>query len=294
MNKIAAIIKTHSAPLVPRPTGVAAKLAPLAGIRAVMFDVYGTLVISGSGDIGTASDAAAVDAVEAAFEAVDLSARGMGSEFEACLLQTIRNDHERSRQRGIEFPEVDIVEIWRQTLDRLVVEEKIEEIDLQRLAIEFEVRKNPVWPMPGAGDCLARLREGGLALGLISNAQFFTPELFPALFDQKPQELGMAADLQFFSYQYGEAKPGERLYRDAIDSLNRKSIPPEHVLYVGNDMRNDIRPASVLGFRTALFAGDARSLRLREDDPGMEDVTCDLVVTDLLQLIECLPDLSSN
>ena len=46
-------------PLLPEPSGERARLVPLPGIRAVLFDVYGTLLISGSGDIGTSRHAAA-------------------------------------------------------------------------------------------------------------------------------------------------------------------------------------------------------------------------------------------
>jgi putative hydrolase of the HAD superfamily len=70
--------------------------------------------------------------------------------------------------------------------------------------------------------------------------------------------------------------------------LCRRGIRHDEVLYVGNDMLNDIMPANSVGFRTALFAGDARSLRLREDEPSVRGSTPDLVVTDLLDLVRCL------
>ena len=65
-------------------------------------------------------------------------------------------------------------------------------------------------------------------------------------------------------------------------------LGPAEVLAVGNDMLNDVLPARETGFRTALFAGDARSLRLREGDPRLDVFSPDLVLTDLDQLPECL------
>ena len=50
-------------------------------------------------------------------------------------------------------------------------------------------------------------------------------------------------------------------------------------------MLNDIYPARQLGFQTALFAGDARSLRLRPEDPRCSDLPVDIILTDLGQLI---------
>jgi putative hydrolase of the HAD superfamily len=61
---------------------------------------------------------------------------------------------------------------------------------------------------------------------------------------------------------------------------------PDQVLYVGNDMRNDICPAAATGFHTALFAGDKRSLRLREDDRKCARTRPDIIITDLMQLLE--------
>ncbi|MGD8667822.1 MAG: hypothetical protein PVI58_17580, partial [Desulfobacterales bacterium] len=64
-----------------------------------------------------------------------------------------------------------------------------------------------------------------------------------------------------------------------------KGIARSSTLVVGNDMLNDIYPAKKMGFQTALFAGDARSLRLRKDDPRCHDLRADLILTDLEQLI---------
>jgi putative hydrolase of the HAD superfamily len=70
--------------------------------------------------------------------------------------------------------------------------------------------------------------------------------------------------------------------------LARREIPPSEAIYVGNDMLNDVWAASQAGFRTAWFAGDARSCRRREDDPRCRSLRPDLVLTSLLQLLECL------
>lgn len=50
-------------------------------------------------------------------------------------------------------------------------------------------------------------------------------------------------------------------------SDNGRGIAPERTLFVGNDMLKDLYPARGAGLRTCLFAGDARSLKMRLDDP---------------------------
>jgi putative hydrolase of the HAD superfamily len=289
-SSIREIIQRHSRPLSPQPTVEPSRHRSLAAIDTVLFDIYGTLLISGSGDIG-GDDAAAQAAVLAeAFQAVGVLLR---QPPEAALKQwheVIQGRHRQARESGVEFPEIDIIEVWDEALALWTRQAWIPAtvVDPAVLAVEFEVRANPVWPMPGMVSTLAGLRKTGKSLGIISNAQFYTLEVFPALVEQTIDGLGFEPDLQFYSYCYGQAKPGQAMYRLAVDSLSKRGISPERVLYVGNDMRNDIAPAARCGFRTALFAGDARSLRLRPDEPLCDGVNADIVVKELADLLHCL------
>jgi putative hydrolase of the HAD superfamily len=131
------------------------------------------------------------------------------------------------------------------------------------------------------------LRGRGLVLGIVSNAQFYTPLMLEGFLDSSLDDLGFDAECCAWSYRLLEAKPSTRIYEEALAGLERvHGIEPSEVLYVGNDLRNDIWPASLTGCRTALFAGDARSLRLREDDPRCTGVVPDRIVTDLRQISE--------
>ena len=208
------------------------------------------------------------------------------------LAAVTRSVHEAAHRRGNHHPEVDIQEIWNLTLKSLANDGALEHVDLnaeqiRQLAVEFECRTNPVWPMPHAAWCLKILREAGIKLGLLSNAQFFTKELFPALLGATVAELGFAPELQFYSYEHGAAKPGIRLHVAARTALATMHIRPAETLCIGNDMLNDVVPAAKLGFRTALFAGDQRSLRW-VDCPQWADVAPDIVLTDLDQLPPCI------
>jgi putative hydrolase of the HAD superfamily len=55
-NALITRIQQLNAPLEPKPTGISDHLVTLENIRAVVFDVYGTLFVSGSGDISIASE----------------------------------------------------------------------------------------------------------------------------------------------------------------------------------------------------------------------------------------------
>jgi len=276
---LAGRIRSLSRPLEPRPTGTVPRVDPLPGVRAVLFDIYGTLVISASGDIGLVGESDPNAAFTAALAAAGI--QRPADTGPASLGQAIRVFHAERKAAGVQFPEVDIRDIWRQVLGTRE--------DPARLAVEYECRVNPVWPMPGLARLLEDLQGRGLALGIVSNAQFYTPLMLEGFLGASLEDLGFDVRCCAWSYRLLEAKPSTRIFEEALSGLERiHRILPSEVLYVGNDLRNDIWPASLTGCRTALFAGDARSLRLREDDPRCAGVIPDRVVTELRQISECV------
>jgi len=295
---IAALMRAQCYPLEPIPTGVEPRVVRLEGIRAVLFDIYGTLLISATGDIGADAESLSATAFAEAMQAVGMPALLTGEQGASLFRQVVDEMHAEARGRGIEYPEVDIVDVWQRLIH------KADAVDaggatmpdelLQRLAVEYEARVNPVWPMPHLQPTLEALRAAELRLGVISNAQFYTPELFVALLGKSLQDLAFPPEMQYYSYQSGEAKPGLALYQAAEQGLHARGIAPHEVLYVGNDLLKDCTPAAKVGFRTALFAGDSRSLRLREDDPRVAGVTPDLVLTDLFDVLHALGIEESN
>ena len=278
-------------PLAPNPTGVSPVLPSLPGIRIVLFDVYGTLLVSVSGDIGTREN-------QADGEAAQLALRGAGMEVvhpkagihaESGLRQSILQEHEALRRKGVDYPEVDIAKIWTVVLKKLVDQDMVRgEIDDDRialLAVEYECRTNPVWPMPGLADMLTTILGKKIEMGVISNSQFYTPLLFDVFLGEPIEALGFDAHLCSWSYRSGCAKPSARLFQPVAEIISReKNLLPDQVLYVGNDMLNDIQPARERGWRTALFAGDQRSLRMRSDRPELAGAKPDVVITELGQL----------
>jgi putative hydrolase of the HAD superfamily len=291
-EQLIGIIRAESRPLEPLPSGASAVLPRLHDIKAVLFDVYGTLFVSASGQLGSADKQAMRHALRDTFAEHRIEVHGdiseAVSEFEAALAAT----HAERRSEDVEYPEVDINMVWEDTVealhDRGLITTLVDDIDIPALALGFEVRSNPVWPMPGARDCLMELAERHKVVGVVSNGQWFSPLLFAALFGGTLETLGVPRDLQFWSFEAEQAKPGLTLFLRARTALEQRGIAPEQVLVVGNDMLSDIMPAAAVGFHTALFAGDARSLRQREDDPRVAGVEPDLVVLNLLDVLRCV------
>jgi len=272
------LIRQISSPPKPIPPGLNPVLPRFENIRCVAFDIYGTLIISGSGDIGIATATGREEVMRSLL--VDEGLADPPSSLIERFLNLIHEDHEKSRQTGIPHPEIEIRETWAALLESLGLDLAPDAIE--RLSIRYECAVNPVWPMPGLGETLANLRSRNLPLAIVSNAQFFTPLLFNAFLDGDLPALGFDDDLAIYSFAHRQAKPGTALYQLLADRLALRDIKPDQTLYIGNDMRNDIAPAAALGFRTVLFAGDRRSLRLREEDnPG---VSPDAIITSLDQL----------
>jgi putative hydrolase of the HAD superfamily len=274
----------------PTPTSATPQLKRMPEVRVAIFDVYGTLVISGSGDVGSADPLDHTDQIAQALKTVGLADRLSRQPTMELLHEQIRQMNADRRSDNCPKPEVDIVEIWRRVLERCGLAREQQPIaNVVELAAEYEARANPTWPMPGSTRLLATLAEAKLPMGIVSNAQTFTPPLVEDLLDEKNLERGgFELDFCFFSNRFRQSKPGPRLFDSLREALERHGILPYQAVYVGNDMLNDVWAASQAGLKTAWFAGDMRSMRPRQDDPRCRSLQPDVVLTSLMQLLECL------
>jgi putative hydrolase of the HAD superfamily len=217
-------------------------------IRAVLFDIYGTLLVSNTGSIHP----------------------------DPVLREAIARAHAASPHP---HPEVDIREI------HAALRPELSAAEIEALAMEQECALNPVTAMPGAMETLLALKGDGVAIGLVSNAQFYTVPVLEKALGAGLKDLGIDPGLCRFSYLMKRAKPDPVLCNAARSILARRGVRAKAVLYVGNDVRNDIEPARKAGFITALFAGDSQSLRLHGQ--SLDEVNTDWILDDLREL----PDL---
>ncbi|RKX85990.1 MAG: HAD family hydrolase [Spirochaetes bacterium] len=283
------IIRKTLTPLKPILPDISIDLNIPADIRAVLFDIYGTLLISGTGDISLSSvqrDTLDMDRIlkESNFEPYF---KGCVEVIPNKLNRNIRVFHEKKKLEGVDYPEVEIRNIWKSVLKELWIEgslvENPEDKPVDLLSLRHELSVNPVWPMPGFPEIIRSLRESGLHIGIVSNAQFYTPLIIEALAENTLEQIGFETDLCAWSYKILMAKPSKEIFRKPLDRLSKLGIQPSQVLYVGNDMLNDVSTASAAGCRTALFAGDRRSLKLREGDKRVK-VKPDMIIKELIQL----------
>jgi putative hydrolase of the HAD superfamily len=276
-------------PLAPPPLPPEWDLLPEGGpVKAVLFDVYGTLFCSAAGDIGTAELEAGkpgrrerlLDELAGKY-APGLRGKDLGNYFQAGVKAIHREMAERTP-----FPELRVEELWTRFLHEHGTKDPAGISLLSHtLALRYELTVNPVWPMPGAEETIRRLAGASVVLGIISNAQFYTPLLFQAFFFKTPAELGFDPALLIYSFEAEEAKPAPGLFRRAADRLAERGLKPEQCCYVGNDMFKDIYGAASTGFQTALFAGDGRSLRLRTGEEQVRGLKPSRVIRRLADLV---------
>jgi putative hydrolase of the HAD superfamily len=273
------IISEYITPVTPVPTSLTPSGKLEEKIEGILFDVYGTLFISRSGDIGMAKkNSPQTERLEKLLQqyGIKKDSQFVLNRFYAA----IENQHELLKEQGVDFPEVEIDQIWMRVLE-------IDDLETVReFAVTYELIANPAYPMPNLETMLSVCQDSNVVLGIISNAQFYTPYLFNWFLGSSPEDLGFHPDLILYSYKFGYAKPSTFMFQVAAEQLKHMDISVGSAIYMGNDMLNDMYPAKQAGFKTGLFAGDARSLRLRENDPVCKDLSVDLVITDLIQLLD--------
>lgn len=218
--------------------------------RAIIFDIYGTLLSAPAG--GVKPDTAADPVLQ---EIIARHGHQAPHSPSSALHASVLRHHAAS---GMPHPEIDLRAIWREVLSLPP------DADTTALVIETEAAWHPAQLMPGAEKILRDLAAAGIPLGLLSNAQCNT---LPTLGDLS--EI-FADDLVILSYHHRVAKPSPILFDQLAARLSHRGITPEETLCIGNDPLHDIEPAASRGFTTALFTGHPNSRRAGACFPDYE------------------------
>ncbi len=134
---------------------------------------------------------------------------------------------------------------------------------LKRLATKRGIKLNPeqwqhlaqLWyePLkkfartePNLSGTLASLKNSGLKLGIVSNTFINSISL-----EKHLEQLGILDffALRLYSYEFDFRKPNAKIFRIAANRIEEKL---ENILFVGDRIDNDIRPAAKAGMQVAL------------------------------------------
>lgn len=269
-------------PQVPAPTPVKAKpsIDPLPEVRAVLWDIYGTLLrIPDPGftlfpqqDIRLQ---VALDKTIHEFNMWNSMYRQPGPPWQSMIKQ-YRDYSSRLEQVACKYAhdvtDINLVSVWRAIIDRLHDKEYSYEIATygdddqlaEKVALFFHRCLQAMEARPGVASMLNLLHSQGIRMGLFSDGQSFSrAEIRNALRRQAEipeMEQLFPVGQSLISYQMGVRKPSPTLYRQIAGQFLSRGIEPEQILHVSTRVETDLAEARAVGMKTALLAEEKSGL----------------------------------
>ena len=287
----------------PKPPKAKSFTKHIPGIRAVTWNLYGTLLRIADGNLLFDHEQdlrmqVAMDKTIKEFNMWQSMTRRPGAPWEYLLPQyrdIVANQAMQGTPRG-DFPEIDSSVVWRRLVGKL--EQKDYSFDTEiyndfddlsiKAGFFFHKCLQGVDSMPHALKVMRYVVRSGREQSLLADAQpFSTVQLAIGLRTQGsvPPMRQLLSSGQFaLSYREGVRKPSKSLFRRSVQAFAEAGIRPDEILHIGSRIDEDIAPARDAGMRTALFAGDADSLTA--DREAMQDPKRkpDRLMTDLRQI----------
>jgi FMN phosphatase YigB (HAD superfamily) len=311
LQQYASYLDTRGLPWPAAPEVEPAKARPhlkrLRGVRAVLWNVYGTLLAIPGGSLLFEHPQAllmqvALDKTVQEFKMWGAMSRkpGQPAEYLAQLYAQALLEQKLPAVSTERHPEIAAERVWESILKKLMQKDYKFDASFfgalneysRKVAYFFHASLQGTACYAGAAAALRRVRDRGLAQGLLADAQSFTElQLRRGLARQDdtvdPDQL-FDGDLCFLSYEVRGRKPSERLFRRALAALEARGVGAREALHVGSRLPLDLIPAKKLGMRTALFAGDRASLQAAPEQLKDRATRPDVLLTELEQLREVI------
>ncbi len=287
----------------PKPVNANPSAKPLPGIRAVLWDVYGTLLRVSDGRFTLLPDEEvrlqiALDKTIHEFNMWNHMYRKPGPPWQSLIglyKSTIERQAMQASSKG-DVTDVDIVETWRAMIDRLFEKEYVYDEGLygdldefsEKVAYFFHSCLQATEARAGAVRAMSDISSAGLTQGLLSDGQSFT-------LVQTLRALALQADLPplyelfrpqslILSHSLGAKKPSKSLFQHAVQQLRSIGIQAQETLHISCRLATDLVPAKLAGMKTALLVAEKSGLEVPSDvlkDPATRP---DRLLTDLSQL----------
>jgi FMN phosphatase YigB (HAD superfamily) len=296
-------------PAAPDPDPPKAKphLPALHGVRAILWNVYGTLLAVTEGELKfeVANDFLMQVALEKTIQEFKMwnsmsRKPGQPSAYMREVYQKALTELRLAPSPGEKYPEVLAERVWENIIKKLFQKEYSFDAGFygslneyaRKVAYFFHASLQGTACYPGAAEALRWVAESGFTQGLLADGQSFTPvQLQRGLSRQdEAADLGtlVPGKFRFLSAEKKARKPSETLFRSALRGLAEEGIEAGEVLHVGSHLTRDVAPANRLGMKTALFAGDRASLSATPEQ--LKDPQCrpDALLTDLTQVAQII------
>ncbi len=211
--------------------------------RAVLFDVYSTLLI-----VGPPPADAEVRWEKLCSSVLPQPPRWTRLEFSAACSQVIASRHSEARARGIQWPEIQ----WPSVVCELIPElRQLSEAERDKFLYAHIQTGRTIRIDPTAAATLQWLIRRGTTLGIASNSQAYTlRELESELAAHSLSLEVFQPDLCFWSFRQGFSKPDPHVMQTLTARLEARGIGPAEALMVGDRADNDIQPARRFGWQT--------------------------------------------
>jgi len=263
-------------PAVPAPIAMKARpsIAPLEGVRAVVWDLYGTLLRTTDGAFTLFPQQeirlqVALEKTIHEFNMWQSMYRKPGPPWQSMINQ-YRDYAERlamvaTKLRG-DFTDVNLVHVWRAIVDRLFDKEYVYDEDVmgdptqlsEKIAYFFHANLQATEVRADALQTIRQLSEAGVIQGLLGDGQSFTMvQLTRGLLDQGldvPIFKYLPSNRNVLSYQMGIRKPSKSLFEQLIAQFEDIGIDSDEILHVSCRLKTDLAPAKAVGMKTALLA----------------------------------------
>jgi FMN phosphatase YigB (HAD superfamily) len=280
-------------------------LVRLPTVRAVTWNVYGTLLAISGGDLFFEHPNpfimdVALDKTIQEFKMWGSMTRKPGQpvEYFKQIYRTVLNEQRMIPGAAEKYPEVAADRLWQALVKKLLQKDykfdagfygSLNEFGA-KVAYFFHASLQGTSCYPGAGVALRHVAEQGLVQGLLADGQCFTAvQLQRGLARQDGRALLdelVDPGLRVLSYELRARKPSKRLFRQLLAALAQRGLAPDQVLHIGCRLAEDIVPARRLGLRTGLFAGDKASLQATPEQLKEPANRPDVLLTELSQIAE--------
>ena len=281
---------------------------PMTGIKAVTWNVYGTLLRISDGDLlfqhpQPIRMEIALDKTIQEFNMWNSMTRKPGKPWEYMqqkYLHVLEDLKMASSGRKGDMTEVNSAHLWKKLIAMLDKKDyeydtafygDIDELS-EKVAFYFHSSLQGVEAAPGGLKALLSIQSGGLRQSLLADAQpFSVVQLFRALLDQgtiSRADTLLTPSLNTFSYVEGVRKPSKTLFLRAVDRFVKLGIEPEQILHVSSRIRDDLAVAKSLGMRTALYAAEKLGLQAASEELKDPATKPDRLITGLDQICDIL------
>ena len=207
----------------------------------LVFDLYGTLV-----DIHTEESDLVWE--KTAFYFGFYGARYSGPQLKAAFEAALRRREAKAGQSYECFPDIPFEEVMAELFREKGVTENAEVLGVNAAQLFRISSLDYIRLYPHALEALAKLREKGYRLWLLSNAQ----AIFTA-YELRLLGLGEQLDGIYLSSDYQCRKPDLRFYQALIDE---RKLDVSKTLMIGNDRQTDIAGAKAAGMATLYMHTD--------------------------------------